>query len=285
MTVAIDWGVPLPAPAKLNLFLHVVGRRADGYHLLQTMFRFIDRSDTLIFERRADRAIRLARPLPGVREEDDLVIRAAHCLQAHVRDAPGVTIHVDKRIPLGGGLGGGSSDAATTLLALGALWRAGLDRERLASIGLALGADVPVFVAGRNAFAEGIGEVLTPVDLGPAWYVVLTPQVSVPTREIFADPTLTRDSERTTISAFFAGPHGYRNDLEPVVRKRYPQVARSLDWLAGYAGPAGQPRMSGSGSSVFLEVATEAAAHSVVAELPADLNGFVARGLDQHPLR
>jgi 4-diphosphocytidyl-2-C-methyl-D-erythritol kinase len=279
--VNIAWEAALPAPAKVNLFLHVVGRRPDGYHLLQTVFRFVDRSDTLRFERRADREIRLARPLPGVPEAADLVVRAARLLQAAApgADRPGVTIHVEKRIPMGGGLGGGSSDAATTLLALDHLWGLELGRARLAEIGLALGADVPVFVAGRNAWAEGVGEVLTPVDLPPAWYVILTPQVSVPTKEIFSDPALTRDTPRTTIAAFFAGHQG-RNDLLPVVSRRHPEVARHLAWLAGF-GPA---RMSGSGSSVFLEVPTEREARAVAAKLPSDLTGFVARGLDRHPL-
>lgn len=279
--MSIAWDAALPAPAKVNLFLHVVGRRPDGYHLLQTVFRFVDRSDTLRFERRTDREIRLARPLPGVPESSDLVVRAARLLQAAApgADLPGVTIHVEKRIPMGGGLGGGSSDAATTLLALDRLWGLELGRARLAELGLALGADVPVFVGGRNAWAEGVGEVLTPVDLPPAWYVILTPQVSVPTREIFSEPALTRDTPRTTIAAFFAG-HQVRNDLLPVVSRRHPEVARHLAWLAGF-GPA---RMSGSGSSVFLEVPTEREARAVAAKLPSDLTGFVARGLDRHPL-
>lgn len=296
----IDWDIALPAPAKLNLFLHVVGRRHDGYHLLQTVFRLIDRSDVLRFERRSDNAIRLAAPLPGVPEDSDLVVRAARLLQAESGARAGATIHVEKHIPMGGGLGGGSSDAATTLIALNSLWRLGLSRGRLAEIGLRLGADVPVFVRGHNAFAEGVGEILTPVRLAPAWYVVLTPQVAVPTKEVFADPALTRTTVRTTITAFFAGQQGdggetgnagampgFRNDLEPVVTRRYPDVLRCLEWLARF----GLARMSGSGSSVFLECASEQDAGAVFAQASADRGeglpatvGFVAQGLEQHPL-
>jgi 4-diphosphocytidyl-2-C-methyl-D-erythritol kinase len=281
--VAIEWGKPLAAPAKLNLFLHVVGRRADGYHLLQTVFRLIDAADSLTFTPREDGVVRLATPLPGVPEEDDLVVRAARALQSAGGCPRGATVAVDKRLPLGGGLGGGSSDAATTLLALNRLWGLDLPRDRLAAIGLGLGADVPVFVRGRNAFAQGVGEVLEPLDLPPAWYLVLEPQVSVPTREIFADPALTRATEKTTIRAFFAGQQG-RNDLEPVACRRYPIVASHLEWLRQQPEARGLVRMSGSGACVFAEFTTERDARAVQARLPRDMRGFVAKGLDRHPL-
>jgi len=272
------WRRRWPAPAKLNLFLHVVGRRDDGYHLLQTVFRLIDLADSLEFAPRDDGAIRLARPLPGVPEDSDLTVRAARLLQqaAHVRT--GATIAVAKRIPLGGGLGGGSSDAATTLIALNALWGTGLARPELASLALQLGADVPFFLLGRNAFAEGIGERLTPLDLAPAWYVVITPQVAVSTREIFSSAALTPFAKPLRITAFFAGLGG--NDLEPEVCRRYPEVARALEWLRGY----GDARMSGTGSSVFAAFATEAEARTVVAGVPGEWRGVAVRGLDRHPL-
>ncbi len=275
----IDWGVWLPAPAKLNLFLHVVGRRTDGYHLLQTVFRFIDLADQLRFTPRDDERVVLATPLADVPDDQHLAVRAVGALRAGTGCVRGVTIEIDKRIPIGGGLGGGSTDAATTLLALNRLWALDLAPVHLAEIGLRLGADVPVFVAGRNAFAEGVGEVLTPIDLPSAWYVVLAPQVAVSTREIFADPSLTRDTERTTIPAFFAGQN-LANDLEPVVCRRYPEVARHLQWLASF-GPA---RMSGSGSCVFAEFPAEQAARSVLARLAPGMRGFAVRGLSHHPL-
>lgn len=275
----IAWGEWLPAPAKLNLFLHVVGRRADGYHLLQTVFRLVDLADRLRFSVRADSRIVLATPLADVPDDAHLSVRAAHALRDATRCQLGVTIELDKCIPIGGGLGGGSSDAATTLLALNTLWQLDLPRERLSEIGLTLGADVPVFVAGANAFAEGVGERLTPLDLPARWYVILAPQVAVSTREIFADPSLTRDTERTTIAAFFAGQN-LANDLEPVVCRRYPEVARQLQWLAAY----GTARMSGSGSCVFAEYSTEHEARSVLARLAPGMRGFAARGLTRHPL-
>jgi 4-diphosphocytidyl-2-C-methyl-D-erythritol kinase len=279
----IAWEAWLPAPAKLNLFLHVVGRRADGYHLLQTLFRFIDLCDQLRFVPRDDDQIILATQLDGVEAQSNLVLRAARALRERAliggHKTCGVTIELDKRIPMGGGLGGGSSDAATVLIALNALWGLRKDQSDLASIGLALGADVPVFVRGRNAFAEGIGECLTPVVLKAAWYVVLTPQVSVSTREIFADVSLTRDTERTTIAAFFAGQY-FANDLEPVVRRRYPEVAEHLEWL----GAHGRARMSGSGSCVFAEFPTEQEARSVLEQLAPSMRGFAVRGLPHHPL-
>jgi 4-diphosphocytidyl-2-C-methyl-D-erythritol kinase len=267
-----------PAPAKLNLFLHVVGRREDGYHLLQSVLRLIDCADGLRFAPRADSRVRLETPLPGVAEDAELSVRAARLLQAEGGCTAGVDISLVKRIPIGGGLGGGSSDAATTLMVLNRLWELYWPRARLAALGLRLGADVPFFLHGGNAFAEGVGERLTPIDLPSAWYLVLVPPVSVPTGPIFADAGLTPDTKTITISSFSAG-FG-RNDLEPVVRRRYPIVAAHLTWLAEY----GDARLSGSGACVFAEFPTEAQAHSVLARMPAGMHGFVAAGLARHPL-
>ena len=214
-----------PAPAKLNLFLHVVGRRKDGYHLLQSVFRLIDCSDRLRFALRADGEVRLTTSLPGVEDDAELSVRAARLLQREAQCRAGVDISLAKRIPMGGGLGGGSSDAATTLLVLNRLWGLRWPRARLAGLALRLGADVPFFLCGRNAFAEGIGEVLTPIDLPSAWYVVLVPPVGVPTQAIFSAPGLTANTKTITISSFSAG-FGH-NDLEPVVRRRY-QEGREL---------------------------------------------------------
>jgi 4-diphosphocytidyl-2-C-methyl-D-erythritol kinase len=275
---AAAWRRRWPAPAKLNLALHVVGRRADGYHLLQTLFRLIDLADWIEFAPRADAAIRRAAPLPGVPEDEDLTVRAARLLQQTAGVRTGATISVAKGIPIGGGLGGGSSDAATTLIALDALWGTGLSRAALAELAVRLGADVPFFLLGRNAFAEGIGERLTPVDLAPAWYVVVTPQVAVSTGEIFSSGELTPDAKPLTMQAFFAGLG--RNDLEPVVCRRFPQVARALEWLKGY----GDARLSGSGSSVFAACPTEAEARAIVARIPGEWRGIAVRGLDRHPL-
>jgi 4-diphosphocytidyl-2-C-methyl-D-erythritol kinase len=273
------WQRRWPAPAKLNLMLHVVGRRDDGYHLLQTVFRLIDLADTLAFAPRDDGAIRLATPLAGVPEDADLTVRVARLLQAETGCRAGATISVEKRIPLGGGLGGGSSDAATTLIALNHLWGTGLRRDDLARLGLTLGADVPFFLFGRNAFGEGIGELLTVVDLPPSWYVVIAPQVAVSTREIFAAPELTRNTKPVKITVFFAGLG--TNDLEPVVRARFPEVARALDWLARH----GEARMSGSGSSVFAAFEREDEARAVAAKVPGEWRAWAVRGLDRHPLQ
>jgi 4-diphosphocytidyl-2-C-methyl-D-erythritol kinase len=275
---ASAWERRWPAPAKLNLFLHVVGRRDDGYHLLQTVFRLIELCDALEFAPRADGEVRLASPIPGVPEDDDLVVRAARALRGAAGVAAGVTIRVDKRIPIGSGLGGGSSDAATTLIALNELWGARLPRHELARLALGLGADVPFFLLGQNAFAEGVGEVLTPLDLAPAWYVVITPQVAVSTREIFASNALTRNTKPLKITAFFAGQG--RNDLEAETCRRYPQVARALEWLKAF----GDARMSGSGSSVFAAFGSESEARAVAARIPGAWRGVAVRGLDRHPL-
>lgn len=268
-----------PAPAKLNLFLHIIGRRDDGYHLLQTVFQLLDRGDVVRLRPRGDRAIVRVDPLPGVPAEDDLCIRAAHLLQRETGTMLGVDIALDKRLPLGGGLGGGSSDAASVLVGLNALWDTGLDEDALAALGLRLGADVPVFVRGRSAFAEGVGERLTPVQLPECWYVVVHPRISVATTALFQVSELTRNSPTTTISRFLSGASA-SNVFEPVVRARYPAVAAAFDWLGGY----GRARLSGSGGCVFLDVDDEAAAARIVARCPDRFAAWIARGVDRSPL-
>jgi len=271
------WDTRYPAPAKLNLFLHVIGRRPDGYHLLQTAFRMIDLCDWLRFTPRSDGDIKLARPIAGLADEDNLVVRAARRLQS-LGGGAGVDIDLEKNVPIGGGLGGGSSDCATTLAALNRLWGLRVSREKLAEIGLTLGADVPFFLFGRNAFGEGVGERLAPLALPRAWYLVLVLSVSASTPEIFAAPELTRNSKTIKISGF-SGGFG-RNDLEPVVSRRHPEVARHLEWLRQF----GDARMSGSGACVFAEFVTEREARSVHSKMPADMRGLVVRGLDRQPL-
>jgi 4-diphosphocytidyl-2-C-methyl-D-erythritol kinase len=267
-----------PAPAKLNLSLLVTGRRADGYHLLQTVFRFIDFADEIRIAVRNDGRIVRTVDLPGVPVDDDLTVGAARLLQKASGCALGADILVGKHLPMGGGLGGGSSDAATVLLALNRLWRLNWPRARLQQLGLELGADVPVFVFGQSALATGIGEQLTPLNLPPAWYVVLIPPVGVATARIFQDADLIRDSIPLTIPPFSLTTG--RNDLEGVVCRHYPEVARHLAWLR----QQGTARMSGSGACVFAEFGSEAAAQAVLERLPPDMRGVVARGLDRHPL-
>ena len=268
-----------PAPGKLNLMLRVTGRRPDGYHLLQTVIRFIDYGDTLAFRVREDGAIERSNEVAGVPAGVDLSVRAARLLQRASGSRLGADITLEKRLPLGGGLGGGSSDAATTLLALNHLWRTGLTRDRLLALALELGADVPVFVGGENALAEGIGEHLTPLELPPAWYLVLTPPAVVPTARIFAHNELKRDSKPIKISAFSMAQAG--NDLEPVVCREFPEVARHLAWLK-QAVPAW---VTGTGACVFAAFPAESAARQVWKRAPRDMQGFIARGLAQHPLR
>lgn len=263
-----------PAPGKLNLFLHVLGKRPDGYHELQTVFRLIDASDRVGIAVRADGEVRFS----GVFGEDNLCLRAARLLKQETACPLGAELALEKRLPVGGGLGGGSSDAATVLLALNRMWKLGLERQELQGIGAKLGADVPFFVFGENALGEGIGERLTALALEPAWYLVIAPQVAVSTREIFA-AALTGGSKRLTIPPFFPGQG--RNDLEPIVTGRYREVAEALAWLKGRSPKA---RLTGSGACVFAEFATENEARAVYAELPRGMNGFVARGLDRHPL-
>jgi len=272
-----------PAPAKLNLFLHVTGRRPDGYHTLQTLFQFLDIHDELRFEVTGDGRIARARELPGVPEDRDLSLRAAHLLQAASGSAQGAIVHLEKRLPIGAGLGGGSSDAATTLLALNELWNCGFTRTALAVLGLKLGADVPVFVHGHAAWAEGVGEQLTPAEPPEHWYVVLVPKVMVSTAQAFAafnhESDLTPYRAAITIRDFRAGQTC--NDLEPVVRRLYPEVDNALNWL----GDFGEARMTGSGSCVFLPVTDEAAGQAILKHCPAALaDGFVTRGLNHHPL-
>lgn len=267
-----------PAPAKLNLFLHVVGRRADGYHLLQSVFRFLDHGDELEIAARADGEIRLLSTLPGVPHEQDLCWRAASLLRAHTGCRLGADIRLHKRLPLGGGLGGGSSDAATVLLVLNRLWGLHLPRGELQTLALRLGADVPVFVFGRSAFAEGVGEVLRVWTPAPASYVVLTPPVQVATAAVFAHPGLTRDTPAVTIADLSDG-FG-RNDLQPVACALHPPVAECLAWLQ----TMGEARMTGSGACVFAAFPDRAEACRVFAARPAHMSGFVADGVDVHPL-
>ena len=267
-----------PAPAKLNLLLRVVGRRPDGYHLLQTVFQFLDHGDSLDFEVRLDGRIHRAQGPTEVPEDRDLVVRAARLLQERSGVRLGASIHLRKTLPLGGGLGGGSSDAATTLVALNRLWGIRYDRTRLMALGAELGADVPVFVGGEAAWAEGIGEQLAPVDLLEPWYLVVEPGCRVATREIFQAPELTRNSAPITIARFRAGET--RNDLLPVVVRRYPEVAAALDWLRGF----GEARLTGSGACVFAEFEDERAARRLLMELPRGCKGFVARGCNRSPL-
>jgi 4-diphosphocytidyl-2-C-methyl-D-erythritol kinase len=267
-----------PAPAKLNLFLHVIGRRADGYHLLQTVFRFVDFGDQIGLRISESGEPRRVGRICDVAEADDLTLRAARLLKQVSGSPKGVEIDLIKRLPVGGGLGGGSSDAATTLIALNRLWATGLSRQQLQALALQLGADVPVFVFGRSAFAEGIGERLQEVRVEPAWYLIVMPQVAVSTAEIFAAPELTRNTKAIKIAPFSIS-QGH-NDLQPVACKRYPQIARCLEWLSQF----GKAAMTGSGGSVFGVFADERSAQTALEQMPPDMQGFVARGLDRHPL-
>jgi 4-diphosphocytidyl-2-C-methyl-D-erythritol kinase len=276
------------APAKLNLFLHITGRRPDGYHALQTVFQLIDWGDRLHFALRRDGQVRRRTEVPGVPEASDLVVRAAMLLKTHTGTPLGVDIEIEKRLPMGAGLGGGSSDAATTLLALNRLWQLNLARDVLQTLALQLGADVPFFVFGKNAFAQGVGEALEAVQLPPRYFLVVTPRVHVPTAAIFSDKSLTRDSEAVTITDFLAQqscsarwPESYgRNDMQPVVVGKYAEVAQVLEWFETIA-PA---RMTGSGSSVFAAFRSIAEAEAAQAKLPADWVSAVASSLDTHPL-
>jgi 4-diphosphocytidyl-2-C-methyl-D-erythritol kinase len=267
-----------PAPAKLNLMLRILGRRSDGYHRLQTVFQFIDRQDSLWLDARGDGRIRRLTAIPGVPEEQDLTVRAAHALQEATGCRLGVDIRVEKRLPLGGGLGGGSSDAATTLVALNRLWGLGLTRDDLARLGLSLGADVPVFVRGQAAWGEGVGEELTPVELPEPWYLVLVPPCQVPTGAVFGHPKLTRNSLAVTLSDFLAGDRA--NDCLPVVRGAYPPVSAALDWLSDL-GPA---HLTGTGSCCFVELVDPAVGRAALDRLPSGLGGFLARGRNRSPL-
>jgi 4-diphosphocytidyl-2-C-methyl-D-erythritol kinase len=272
--ISRDW----PAPAKLNLFLHVTGRRADGYHELQTAFQLIDLCDAIDLRLRDEPGIRRLAGPEDVDAAADLAVRAARLLQARADVRQGADLWVRKAIPAGGGLGGGSSDAATVLVALNELWDTGLSIDQLAALGLELGADVPVFVRGRSAWAEGVGEALQPVDFPPRWFAVIRPGLSVSTAEVFQAPELTRNSPKITIRGFLQA--GGRNDCEPVVVARCPEVGEAIDWL----GRSGQAHMTGTGSCVFAAFATEAEATRALAGLPGRWQGFVTRGLAVSPL-
>ena len=278
-----------PAPAKLNLFLHVVGRRADGYHLLQSVFQLIDRGDTLHFDLRSDGAIRRVNDVPGVPEASDLVVRALQRLatafeERHGRAVPGIDVRLDKRLPMGGGLGGGSSDAATALMAANRLWRGGFSDEELMAIGLPLGADIPFFIFGETAFVEGIGEAMQPVDGPDCWYVVVEPGVSVPTPAIFTAHDLTRDSKPVRITDFPEAQNisGFgRNDLQGVAVRLFPQVGEAITWLSQY----GAARMTGSGACVFCALPGESEANQVVRRVPGNWTAWAAKSLTQHPMK
>ena len=287
--------VELPAPAKLNLFLHVVGRRADGYHELQTVFQFIGLADRVRIARRADALLRRTTAIPGVAEADDLVIRAAQRLRDECGIEEGADIGVEKRIPLGGGLGGGSSDAASTLVGLNRLWGLGMDADRLAALAAGLGADVPVFVHGLAAWAEGVGERLVPVVLEQPWYVLIVLPFAVSTADVFRSRALTRNTPRLRISRLLpSGTEGRessarierliavaRNDCEPVVREMHPQVGEALDWLSRYS----RARMTGTGATVFAPSGTRERAVEIARAVPPPWRGLVARGMNRSPLR
>lgn len=267
-----------PAPAKLNLFLHITGRRADGYHLLQTVFQLLDWGDTVHLRVREDGEVRRGTVLAGVPEAQDLTVRAARLLQEVSGSRLGADIVTTKRIPMGGGLGGGSSDAASALVALNVLWGVGMGVDDLVRLGLTLGADVPVFVRGRSAFAEGVGEQLQALDLPERGFLIVDPGVSVPTAELFQTAELTRDSLPLTIAGFVAGAKT-QNAFEPVVRARYPAVAQALDWLAA----RGEPRLSGSGGTVFMPICVDTG-QSIAAACPQGMRAWIARGVNRSPL-
>jgi len=267
-----------PSPAKLNLFLHITGQREDGYHELQTAFQFLDYGDNLQFEITQEADIALLTPIAGVDNDDNLIVRAAKMLQKYADVKRGVNISLSKRLPMGGGLGGGSSNAATTLVALNELWQCQLSKGELAEIGLQLGADVPVFIYGVAAWAEGVGEKLTPISPVEPWYVVIVPDCHVSTAEIFSASELTRDCEPITISRFLSREGS--NVCEDVVRHRYQAVSDALDWLAQF----GQSKMTGTGACVFAGFSSQQEAQIIVDKLPENWQGFVARGCNQSPL-
>jgi len=276
----------LPSPAKLNLFLHITGRRSDGYHELQTAFQLLDFGDSVGLNTRSDNKIVLLESLEGVPDEDNIVIRAAKLLQKQQSDKNtvlGADIKINKQIPMGGGLGGGSSNAASTLLGLNYLWKMGLSNDQLAEIGLSLGADVPVFIYGQNSFGEGIGERLQPLVLPKYWFTVIKPPVSVPTAEIFLHSQLTRDTVTIRIAAVFEHlqtpdlAKELRNDCENIVRSEYPEISEALDWLNGL----GTARLTGTGACIFARFASLAEAEAVLAEMPASYTGFIAQGTDR----
>ncbi len=270
------------APAKINLFLHLTGQRTDGYHTLQSVFQLLDFYDTIHLKPTNNGQIKRMTAIESVPEQADLCVRAAQALQTATACKLGVDIKIEKNIPMGAGLGGGSSDAATVLLALNHLWQLDLSRENLMEIGLTLGADIPIFIFGQNAWAEGIGEILTPLAMPTQYYVVLTPQVHISTAQVFANPRLTKDTKTLKIADFSnsANANLFRNDLENVVSEEFPAVASTIQWLNQF----GSARMSGSGASVFVSVNSLAKANEVLAKKPADTSGFVAKSLSHHPL-
>ncbi|WP_339752920.1 4-(cytidine 5'-diphospho)-2-C-methyl-D-erythritol kinase [uncultured Marinobacter sp.] len=275
--------ITLPSPAKLNLFLHITGRRPDGYHELQTLFQFLDYGDDLTFTPTPEQpGARLEEPVPGVSDDDNLIIRAAKALLERNREQlPGVNIRITKRLPMGGGLGGGSSNAATTLLGLNHLWNLRLGIDQLAGIGLTLGADVPVFVRGHAAFGEGVGEKLTNANPPEDWFVIIKPACNINTGKIFSEQGLTRNTPRIRIAPAFEGDASrYRNDCEDVVRKLYPEVNQSLEWLSQF-GPA---RLTGTGACIFGRFPTESAARIIWESKPSGITGFVAKGVNVSPL-
>lgn len=267
-----------PSPAKLNLFLYITGQRANGYHELQTLFQFVDYGDNLSFVPRSDGLIRLTTPIDGVADEDNLVVRAAKLLQRHANSSLGADISLIKRIPMGGGLGGGSSNAATVLVALNTLWACGLADEELAKLGVTLGADVPLFVMGHAAFAEGIGEILHPVEPEEKWYLVAHPGVHIPTPMIFGDAQLTRNTPKRPINVLLST--AWTNDCQPIAIKRFCEVEQLVSWLLEYA----PSRMTGTGACVFAEFATEHEARQVLSQIPSSVTGFVAKGVNVSPL-
>jgi 4-diphosphocytidyl-2-C-methyl-D-erythritol kinase len=279
---ALSWW---PAPAKLNLFLHVVGRRPDGYHDLQTLFQIVDLCDRIGLARREDGLIERIEGMPDVEPEKDLAVRAARVLQRHTGTRLGANLHIIKHIPAGGGLGGGSSDAATVLLALNRLWKTGISLPALAALGLSLGADVPLFVHGVSAWGEGRGERLTPFRAPPRWFLIVHPGVSVSTAEIFQAPELTRNSSLITMRAAAFGQT--RNDCEPVVRGRYREVAAALDWLDAQLEPHDAhngARLTGTGACIFASFEREQDARRIAQSVPERWSGFVARGVDRSPV-
>jgi len=267
-----------PAPAKLNLMLHITGRREDGFHLLQTVFQFLDYSDEIGFRLRVDGQVNRVTDIPGVSAEDDLMVKAAKLFAGYIDYFPGIDIDIRKKIPMGGGLGGGSSDAATVLLVLNSFFGKPLSVDKLAEAGLQLGADVPVFVRGHACWAEGVGEKIQPVKLSEPWFLVLDPGVHVSTAEVFSHSDLTRSSPLTTIAAFLEGAG--RNDCVPVVQKQYPEIAAAMQWLDKYS-PA---KLTGTGACVFAEFATQQQAQKVFEQMPKKYQGFIARGLNRSPL-
>ncbi len=287
MTPFDNTGLPRfwPAPAKLNLMLRVTARRADGYHLLQTVFQLLDIGDELIINPLSSGEIKRVNPIAGVDEQDDLTLRAAKQLKQVTGSSMGVVLSVRKRLPMGAGLGGGSSNAATVLYALNHLWQTGLSVDELATIGLTLGADVPVFVKGASAWAEGVGEQLVPIALPDRWFLVLLPGVHVTTAEVFSDPTLTRNSAAITIRAFLDKQLDgvVQNDCQAVVVKRYPEIGKALNWLEANA-VSRSIGMTGTGSSLFAVFIDECSARDVLEKIPTPWTGFVARGVNTSPL-